>query len=94
MDEIFSSYYGMLETIEINKYQTIGIYCVDEVFKRLLDKYEDRLLKNNLKLISDIKNTFKEDLRILKKKLTTLSKSLSEVNKRMDKKQDKKEVKS
>ena len=57
-------YYGTYSTDE-KPTSTLGIYLVDEAYKRILDKHEEELIKRQTELIVKFKNSIPDDMKIV-----------------------------
>lgn len=71
------NYYG---TLKGRRYgNSIGLYIVDEAYKRLLEKHEEKLAKLQHKMIADLRLSFSDEIRAFKKDYEKMAKRLSDV---------------
>ena len=60
----------------------LGVFAVDEAFKRVLDKHEDHLVKTQAKIIADLRRSFADETKDLVKNIQVLSKRISDLEKK------------
>lgn len=78
MEEIPNcNYYGRLHGPLLG--DNIGVYCVDEAFSRLLDKYEERLKESQNRLIVTLKKSFSDEIKSFKESVIDLKIRISKL---------------
>lgn len=81
------SYYGFNEGKLLTD-QTIGIYMVNEAYHRILKKHESELIKKQESIISNLKNTFAEDLKKMSKQYNLVTDRLKSIETQLKKEED------
>lgn len=79
MQESHCSYYGRLLGKRIGF--TIGEMLLDEMYRKVLNKHEAQLIKDQEVLISDLKKTFSVEIRDFKKCISSIEDRLIKLEK-------------
>lgn len=79
MQEAHCSYYGTL--LGKRHGSTIGETLLDEMYRKVLDKHESQLIKDQEVLIGELKKTFSVEIRDFKKSINSLEERLTKLEK-------------
>lgn len=78
----FCNYYGQLHGQLIGN--NVGVLIVDQCFIELLEKYETRLSKHQVKLLASLKKSFIDDIKLFKKKVDMINTRFTDLEKKVN----------
>lgn len=79
MQEAYCSYYGRLNGKRYGS--TIGETLLDEMYKKVLEKHEAQLIKDQQALIGELKKTFSVEIKEFKKSISLIEDRLNKLEK-------------
>lgn len=77
------SYYGTLD--QVKPHFSIGEMLLDDMYRKVLDKHEEQLVKDQQILISELRKTFAIEMREFKKSVLLLDEKMKKLEKLVNK---------
>lgn len=84
---LYCNYYGRLEGELLG--DNVAIMAVDEAMLRIVEKNEDKLIKIQEKIVEQLRNSFRDEIREFRNTVKLLNQRMTEIESQLPKKEEK-----